>query len=96
MASGLCGFVGRQSSRDDPTHVKEGCLMTLLQGTFHVNRSLSYEVGQSLTYIMHVMSPLIEITQNVKVKNKPVSPNPLAGKIMPLSLKLKLLKVQGF
>ena len=40
MASGFRGFVGRHSPRDNPTHVKEGYLMTLLGGlpSFHVNR----------------------------------------------------------
>ena len=32
MASGFRGFVGRHSPRDNPTHVKEGYVMTLLQG----------------------------------------------------------------
>ena len=32
MASDFCGFVGSHSPRDNPTHVKEGYLMTLLQG----------------------------------------------------------------
>ena len=29
--SGFRGFVGRHSPKDNPTHVKEGYLMTLLQ-----------------------------------------------------------------
>ena len=32
MASGFRGFVGRHSPRHNPTPVKEGCLMTVLQG----------------------------------------------------------------
>ena len=32
MASGFRGFVCRSSSRDNPTHVKEGYLLTLLEG----------------------------------------------------------------
>ena len=37
MASGFHGFVGRHSPRDNPTHVKEGYLMTVLGGlpSFH-------------------------------------------------------------
>lgn len=34
MASGFHGFVGRDSPRDNPTRVKEGYLLTLLEGLY--------------------------------------------------------------
>ena len=56
MASGFCGFVGRDSLRENPTHVKEGYFcpflkgnpskrVTLLRGLpfLHVNRLLETE-----------------------------------------------------